>query len=270
MKSRINNSFKILILLSLIVYAAACAYMGINQRSFLYSPQPMAENVKQDTNIEHISFERDGVKLQGYKIHRKIISDINQEQDKAILFYGGNASAIGQYVDFFKQFSQYTVYMVPYRGYGHSQGSPNEAALYSDALYIYDQVSANHQSISAVGRSLGSGVATYVAANREIDKLVLITPYDSITEVAKEKYWMLPVDLLMQDRFDSYARAHKINAQTLVIIAETDQVIKRARTERLLSVLKGDHVHSIVLKGIGHSKIFNQPILLDEMNIFME
>ena len=82
--------------------------------------------------------------------------------------------------------------------------SPPKPALFSDALAIYDQHSATTRfAISAYGRSLGSGVAVYLAANRPLDKLILLTPYDSIADRRAKLYPMFPVRYLIKDRFDS-------------------------------------------------------------------
>ncbi|GAM70130.1 bem46 protein [Vibrio sp. JCM 19236] len=67
-----------------------------------------------------------------------------------------------------------------------------------------------------MGRSLGSGIATYVAANEDIDTLILVTPFDSVENVAREIYWMFPVSLLIKDRYASIDRVKDISAQTHV------------------------------------------------------
>ena len=92
-----------------------------------------------------------------------------------------------------------------YRGYGFSTGVSTEATLYRDALKLYDSVKSKHTRISLGGRSLGTAVATYVAAYREVSKLALITPFDSIVNVAQGKYPVYPVHLLLHDTFDSKA-----------------------------------------------------------------
>ncbi len=113
--------------------------------------------------------------------------------------------------------SGYTVYLIPYRGYGNNAGTPAEQVLYSDAVQIYTTIKDQHDSVSLMGRSLGSGIATYVAANRQVDKLILVTPFDSIENVAKDIYWMFPVSLLIKDKFRSSERVKDITAPNLYI-----------------------------------------------------
>jgi len=151
---------------------------------------------------------------------------INAGMDNAIIYFGGNAEAVvGNAIHFFRAFSDQTVYLTNYRGFGGSTGVPKEAALYKDAEYIFDKVSSQHQKVSIIGRSLGTGVATFVASSREVDKLVLVTPYDSILHIAQDQFPIFPLSILLTHQFNSVDRVNNIKAQTLVILAENDLVI---------------------------------------------
>ena len=82
--------------------------------------------------------------------------------------------------------------LVNYRGYGHSEGRPSEARLFADAVRLYDwaagQAGVDARRSVGMGRSLGSGVAIYLATQRTLAGLVLVTPFDSITAVAQRHY----------------------------------------------------------------------------------
>ena len=110
-----------------------------------------------------------------------------------------------------------------------------------------------------MGRSLGSGVATYVAVNRQVEKLLLVTPFDSIENVAKNIYWMFPVSLLIKDKFQSINRVKNISAKTYIFIAENDRVIPRARSEQLIAQFSGQLKDSIVISGADHNDISLYP-----------
>ena len=75
-------------------------------------------------------------------------------------------------------------------------------------------------SISVIGRSLGSGVACYLAAHRKIQHMALVTPYDSMTSLAQTHYPIFPVRWLLKDRFESSKLANSIDSETLVLLAE--------------------------------------------------
>jgi len=233
------------ILLSMLVfYIGICVVLFVLQRNFLYFPQPASPV----NDAAAINFDSDGEQLHGWVV--------KEGRARALIYYGGNAENIENNIAFFKDvLPEYSVYLIPYRGYGNSTGSPTEESLYHDALSIYDRIKENHAQVALMGRSLGTGVATYVAANRQVSKLILITPFDSIVNVAKSVYWMFPVNLLLKDKYSSISRVDKITAQTYIFIAEHDQVISLARTESLISQFSEQLVATILISGASHNNI---------------
>ena len=232
----------------LLFYSIFCLVLFTMQRKFLYYPQP-ATGV---TGVTDIQFNSSGAQLNGWVV--------NEGHSRALLYYGGNAENVANNVAFFDAvLPDYTVYLIPYRGYGNSTGHPTEENLYSDALYVYEQVKTRHETISLMGRSLGSGVATFVAANRPVDRLILVTPFDSIENVAKAIYWMFPISLLMKDKFQSLNRVDDIDAKTTIFIAENDRVIPRVRTDKLTARFTDQLVDVTVIKGANHNNIAQYP-----------
>jgi len=235
---------KSILICMLVFYIGICVVLFVLQRNFLYFPQPSSPV----NDAAAINFDSDEEQLRGWVV--------NEGRDRALIYYGGNAENIENNIAFFKDvLPEYTVYLVAYRGYGNSTGYPTEEYLYHDALSIFDRVKENHALIALMGRSLGTGVATYVAANRQVSKLILITPFDSIVNVAKSIYWMFPVNLLLKDKYSSISRVDKITAQTYIFIAEHDQVISRARTESLISQFAEQLVAAILITGASHNDI---------------
>jgi len=152
----------------------------------------------------------------------------------ALLYFGGNAEDVSYSLPSLSTaFPDHAVYLLHYRGYGGSSGKPSEAALFADALALFDRVSTDHQNIAVVGRSLGSGVAVHLASLRPVARLVLVTPYDSLQELAARQFPYLPVRWLLLDKFESWRYAEHITVPTLVIAAEHDEVIPRMSTEAL-------------------------------------
>ena len=181
---------------------------------------------------------------------------LNPGHENAILYFGGNGESMAGSSDYVaKQFPAFTCYLMDYRGYGKSTGKPREKMLYSDALKLYDTIKSKHKRISIGGRSLGSGIATYVAAHRNVSKLALITPYDSILHVARERYPMYPVSFLLDERYDSLSRVKAIKADTLIIVAALDQVIPKSSTQKLIEAFDPKQLKVIVIKNRGHIDI---------------
>src|SRR5262249_35639515 len=145
-----------------------------------------------------------------------------------VLYFGGNAEDVSWML---RRVAQQTPgagwLLVDYRGYGASEGTPSEEALSADAIQWFDY--ARHQldaqRIIVFGRSLGSGVAVQLAAARAVDGVILATPFDSLTNVARHHYPFLPVSLILKHPFDSLARAPYIDAPLLCLVAEHDQVV---------------------------------------------
>ncbi len=215
------------------------------QRSLIFYPQPGAF-VYTDHAFE---FQVDDISLRGWVL--------NEGQSSVLFYFGGNNENIQMNINRFERwFPQYTVYLINYRGYGKSDGSPSESNIFEDALAVYDQIGKNFERVCIIGRSLGSGVACHVAANREVEKLALVTPYDSISLVGQKKYWYMPVKWLIKDKFESWKKAGEITAQCLVVTAAGDEVVPNERTANLLNYFKqvkprvieiGDSTHGLVM-----------------------
>ena len=188
-------------------YVLIGIFLYISKYEILYHPTP-AEQTK------YGGFVLDRGEAEVY------VHVLNPGHENAILYFGGNGESMAESSDYVaKQFPAFTCYLMDYRGYGKSTGEPREKTLYSDALKLYDTIQSKHQRISVGGRSLGSGIATYVAAHRKVSKLALITPYDSIIHVAQERYPMYPVAFLLNERYDSLSRVKAIKSDTLVIVS---------------------------------------------------
>jgi pimeloyl-ACP methyl ester carboxylesterase len=233
-----------IIAILVIIYLLALSLLYIFQRPLLF---PAVGEVS-DINRESIVFTNNDIDLNGWVL--------NQGKQKAIIYFGGNAEQISGNINLFEDVLQeYSVYLVNYRGYGKSAGKPTEAGLFSDALFIYDQIKSKHSSISVIGRSLGSGVAVYLGANRIIEKLALLTPYDSIAEVAQSHYPMFPTRYLVRDRFESIHRAVDITVPVLVVAAEFDLVVPNIHTEKLLNQLVNSKVIFQMVRNVAHNNI---------------
>jgi alpha-beta hydrolase superfamily lysophospholipase len=128
-----------------------------------------------------------------------------------------------------------------YRGYGRSEGKPGETELFADALHIYDYAAkrAAGGRIAVMGRSLGSGVAVHLAAERPVAGVILVSPYDSVERVARGIYPFLPIGLMLKHRFDSLSRAPRIKAPLLCLVASDDRVIPRPHSELLYAAWGG-------------------------------
>jgi hypothetical protein len=205
---------------------------------------------------------RDGAEVKVWAVERP--------GESALIYFGGNAEDVGASVGRFAALlPERSLYFVNYRGYGGSTGRPSEAALVGDAFALYDLLRARHGDIAVIGRSLGSGVAVRLASEREVSRLVLVTPYDSLVAVARAHFGWLPVGLLMLDRYDSAGRARTVASETLVVIAADDEIIPRARSDALVAAFRSPP-RVVVLDGAGHNEIDGDPRYFEELARFLQ
>ena len=147
--------------IAVLAYVGFCAFMYASQRNAIYFPTPEVHI----PDVIDMRLESDGETLKVWRL-------AHADGPGAIIYFGGNAEDVsGNIPGFRKIFPQHNVYLVNYRGYGGSTGSPSETAFYRDALAVFDEIRPRYTDISVIGRSLGSGVATYLATVREIDRL---------------------------------------------------------------------------------------------------
>ncbi len=199
------------------------------------------------------------------------VTILNKGNKKALVYFGGNAENVDyNALKFSSLFPSYTIYLVKYRGHAGSTGKPEEQAIYSDVLTIYDKIKPDYISVSIIGRSLGSGVATYLASTRKIKKMVLITPFDSIQNVAQKIFPIFPMALLLKDKYNSFNRIHLVTAKTLIISAENDRVIHKNHTNRLVSGFPASQITVKVIKGKGHNTISDSKQYYTLLSNFLE
>jgi len=211
---------------------------------FLYWPTP--EVSRADTRSVRLKSENETLK----------VWELHPDAQAALIYFGGNAEDVSANIpDFDKAVPERAVYLVNYRGYGGSSGRPSESGLTSDAQTVFDWVAARHTHIAVIGRSLGSGVATALAAHRPVERLVLVTPFDTIANVASDHVRWLPIRWLMRDRYDSTARMSGVHAPILVIVAGQDEVVFRTRSDALIASIPPGQRRTILVPEATHNDI---------------
>ena len=241
------------------MYATACFLLFAMQRSMLYYPQPGAA----ETADSALTMPVHGAALR--------VSVREQASPKALIYFGGNAEDVSLSLPAFSlAFPDRALFLLHYRGYGGSSGKPSEEAIQSDALALYDRVHLKHPDIALVGRSLGSGVAIRLASHRPVSSLVLVTPYDSIEELAARQFPYFPIRWLLTDKFESWRYAPAIHAPTLLLAAANDAVIPRANTEKLYGAFSQGVASLRIIPEVDHNTIPNSPLYLKEIRTALD
>lgn len=251
LKFFIRTLIGLIILLSIAVYA-----VFVFQDKLIFYPQTISEetlnHISQYKNgIKEINITtKDGTQLGGWHV--------SENKDNLLIYFGGNAEEVSKNIDAVELFEGWSVVLMHYRGYGTSKGNPGEINFYNDALEVYDYLTSiedkAYSKIVVMGRSIGTGVATYLAYERNVDGVVLVTPYDSLSSVAEKKVPFLPVGILLKHKFDSVSRASKITVPVLMLVAAEDKTIPPFHAEKLAKEWAGQ-VTMEVFKGEGHNSI---------------
>ena len=228
----------------LAVYAVLCAGLYLKQRTLMYYPQRAAPGA--EASMHALAGTDAGIR----------ISVRESDGPEALVYFGGNAEDVSRNLpEFAAAFPTHAIYLLHYRGYGGSAGEPTEAGLVKDALALFDLVHKKHGRVTVIGRSLGSGLAMRVASQRKVARLVLVTPYDSLQDIAADLYPWMPVRWLLVDKYESWRYAPKVSAPTLLLEAERDDVIPRASTRKLLSRFPQGVARLEVVVGADHNSI---------------
>jgi pimeloyl-ACP methyl ester carboxylesterase len=226
--------------------------MYLAQDSLIFHPQKLSESqritIAQRGAVESLFIDTpDGTRLHAW----------HKRGEPLVIYFGGNAEEVSWMLgDAARRTPGAGWLLVDYRGYGSSGGSPSEAALVADAVRWYDKIKPDHHRIYVFGRSLGSGVAVQLAAQRPVAGVVLVAPYDSLVAVGKRHYPFLPVSWMLKHRFESAALAPKISAPLLCIVAVDDEIIPVEHAKRLYDAWGGEK-RWVGLEGAGHNSTDN-------------
>lgn len=249
--------------LPLLVYLA--------QDALIFYRQPISEQRRAEITRRHPAVAEvfltaaDGARIHAWHV---------KSGSPLVIYFGGNAEEVSWMIEAASaEVPGASWLLMDYRGYGQSEGSPSEKALIADAMALYDHAvnlpGTDPKRIYAFGRSLGSGVAVALAAERPLAGLILVTPFDSLVAVAKRYYWYLPVDWMLKHRFDSIALAPRLIQPLLCLIAERDEVIPAVHAERLYAAWGGPK-RRVLLPGANHNGTDGAPQFWPTIREFLE
>jgi fermentation-respiration switch protein FrsA (DUF1100 family) len=222
--------------IALAAYVALTVMMFFTQRSLMYFPEtvhtsPAAAGLPQ---AEEVSLTAaDGVK--------SLLWHVPSRDGKPVLLYlHGNGGALRYRVERFRRLTKDGIGLLAleYRGYGGLAGSPSEQGLIADAEAAY-AYAVGHYPVGEIvvwGESLGTGVAVALAADKPVGRVILEAPFTSAEALGAERYWYLPVRLLMKDQFRSDERIRKVSAPLLILHGLQDRTVPYAMGEHLFDL----------------------------------
>jgi fermentation-respiration switch protein FrsA (DUF1100 family) len=177
-----------------------------------------------------------------------------------LLYFHGNGGGLAERADRFRHFmgQGWGVYMMAYRGYAGSTGYPTEANNIADARRAYDalvQEGVPASSIILYGESLGTNVATRMAAEKASAGLILEAPYTSVLDIALTDYPFLPVRLLLSDRYETDKVIPQVRVPLLILHGKQDDVIPVSMAHKLHQ-LANEPKRVVILPEGEHSDLY--------------
>ena len=220
------NYFIHILLIFVLIYFFILISKYIFQRNLLY--HPTENNYSGDqilVSIEKIKINtQDGIELMSW-YHNKNVNNY-----KTILFLHGNAGSLENRIHKINHFKDMNInfLLVAWRGFSGNKGTPTEKGLYEDAesaVRWLKSKGVRENNIIVYGESLGTGVATEIAQNKNFAGIILESPFTSMIDAGKDKYPYLPVRLLLKDRYESNKKIKNINSPILIMHGKVDNIV---------------------------------------------
>lgn len=230
------------------LYVALIVALALFQHSLVFPRQIVGPAPALPAQTERLTLTVGDDRLQGVRIPGR------DPSRATIMGFPGNAWNAEAMALFLHQIAPaHDVVVYHYRGYATSTGTPSAAALMADALAIHDSLQA---PVVAVGFSIGSGVAAHLAGARALERVILATPFDSLTQVAADTLPFLPVRWLFRHEMPAAKDMQGNEAPVSLFIATQDEVIPTARSNALAETLPQAEVTRLQA---GHNDIYNHP-----------
>jgi fermentation-respiration switch protein FrsA (DUF1100 family) len=250
--------FLIIIAILVLLYCLVAVVLYFVQEKIIFHPQPLSQSFHYSLKSiysEHFLTTNDG------KAHINLLW-LKAKKTKGVIVYShgnaGNLERWSEIVTYFTQFG-YDVMAYDYRNYGKSTGELSEKNLLDDAQLVYNFAKEHftETQIICYGRSLGTGIATYLAANNAPQKLILETPYYNLLDIGENYYLgIFPLQLLMKYHLRTDLRITDVRCPIIVFHGTADEVIPYSSAEKLKKLLKPQDKFITVPNGT-HNELIN-------------
>jgi uncharacterized protein len=237
---RLPRLIRLFLLVGTVFYVAACIGCASFQRSMIYFPQKFTPQ-QVDKMAQAANLERWTNSAGGY-VGLKRRSPRQPADGQVLITYGNGSDAAGcaHYADAVQSVAALDVFILEYPGYADRSGSPSQRSLFLAANEAFRLLDMN-KPIYLLGESLGTGVAAYLAGTHpdEVAGAILISPFNRLTSVAQYHLPILPVGLLLVDRFPSEDYLRQYHGPVGMVVGGHDTVVPEKFGLRLYSGYAG-------------------------------
>jgi fermentation-respiration switch protein FrsA (DUF1100 family) len=244
-------------------YILLVAYFYARQGSMLYFPSGEIEATPLDIGLPYEDLTlrtADGLNISAWYVPAEDLRSV-------VLFCHGNAGNISHRLDSIRIFHSLglAVLIFDYRGYGKSQGSPDEKGTYEDAEaawdYLVNSLRVKPDRIIFFGRSLGSAVAAEIALRKQAGALIMESGFTSVPDLGEKFFPHLPVRLIARYHYASISKVDKIKIPKLFIHSPADEIVpyeqglklfeKACEPKEFLQII-GGHNEGFLLSGTAY------------------
>ena len=215
-----------LLLVCLALYAVACIGCASGQRKLIYFPQHLTPE-QVNASAQAAGLER-WENPSGQAVGMKRLSPTQPAVGRVLITYGNGSWTVGcaHYADEIQALGAFDVFILEYPGYADRTGSPSQKTIFHAADEAIQLLGTN-QPVYLVGESLGSGVAAYLAGtySNRISGVILLSPFNRLTSVAQYHMPLLPVSLMLVDRFPSEDYLRNYHGPVGIMVDGRDEVV---------------------------------------------
>lgn len=249
------------------LYLSIVAFYALMQRSLMYYPTSVSLGEAQ--GLAELQGGAPWLDGDGRWLGWNTGSDAARSdgrRPRALVLHGNAGMALhrGYYADLLAGFDAsgpWAVHVLEYPGYGPRDGKPDQPALVAAAVDAVDRLLAKDSTpLLIIGESLGSGVAAALVRERPdaVAALLLISPFDSMVNLARHHMPWLPAGLLLRDRYDNLG-ALRDNAKPLAVVtAGADEIVPAERADPLVRQHTGPALHE-TQPAAGHNTLRFDP-----------
>ena len=271
-KNKIFKNFGVyflqFILTIFVIYFLVLVFLYFYQRNLLYHPnENNYSGDKISVDIEKVKIQTaDNIELLGW-YHEKNLKDY-----KTLVYFHGNAGSLENRIHKLNHFQDMNInfLIIAWRGFNGNKGKPSERGLYLDGKSAIDWLKkkgVDEKNLILYGESLGTGVATHLAQNKNYAGVILETPFTSMVDAAKNFYPYIPINLLLKDKFENFKKVKNINTPILVMHGEVDQIVPFSMGKKIYEIANNPK-YSYFTKYDDHMMEYDENLVLALKSFF--
>jgi pimeloyl-ACP methyl ester carboxylesterase len=230
----------------IVFYVAFGTFLSLNQEKIVYQPFP------QDFNSCSSFSDAEKITHQGTRMYVH-----NTSKPVVVLYHGNAGSACDRdfYADMFNQ-AGYGYVIVEYAGYSNDDRETSHNLVKQDAKNVVAFLEKREiEDVTIVGESIGTGVAGYHTSIAQPEKLLLISPFTNLADIANSRFWFYPASILVDNAFDNAFNLNDYSGQVTIIHGTEDNIIPHRFGKKLFEALYTEK-NFISIPNAGHNDLF--------------